>query len=87
MSANLELRKRGRKPKHTIAEKHEIRRYREAGVSVRRLAGMWDVTETTIHAYLREMRAQLGPEKLPDDKKHLARLHLFISSKTNQTPV
>lgn len=84
MSA-LEPRKRGKPPKHSRADKHEMRRYREAGVSIKRLAAMYEVTETTVHAYLREIRALLGPERLPDDKKHLARQHLFISTKTTSS--
>jgi len=73
---------RGRKPKHSRADKHEIRRYREAGVSIKRLAAMFEVAETTICAYLRELSAVMGPEQLPEDKKHLARKHLFKRDKT-----
>jgi Helix-turn-helix domain of resolvase len=71
---------RGRPCKLSMAEKHELRRYREAGVSIARLAAMWKLAPTTVHKILAEMRARLGPEELPADKKHLARRHLFISS-------
>jgi len=71
---------RGRPLKVSQADRHEIRRYREAGVAINRLAQMWNVTDTTIYQILRELRAQLGPEQLPDDKKHLARKQLFTSA-------
>ena len=77
-----EIRKRGRKPKHSRADKHEMRRYREAGVSLKRLAAMYEVSQTTICAYLRELGAVLGPEELPKEKKHLARRYLFNRAKT-----
>lgn len=76
---------RGRPCKLSMAEKHELRRYREAGVSIARLASMWKLAPTTVHKILAEMRARLGPEELPAGKKHLARRHLFISSKSEQT--
>jgi IS30 family transposase len=73
--------KRGPKEKLSLQEKHELRRYREAGVSINRLACMWGVSKTTVYQALRELVRQLGPERLPDDKKHLARRHLFTSGK------
>ena len=74
--------KRGRPQKVCLADRHEMRRYREAGVPIKELARMWGITETTVFQILRELRAQLGPEKLPDHKKHLARQYLFTSTKT-----
>jgi predicted transcriptional regulator len=71
--------KRGRKEKLPTPEKHEMRRYREAGVSLTRLAGMYGVSRTTICKALRELAQKMGPEKLPPEKKHLARRHIFTS--------
>ena len=76
---------RGRPCKLSQTEKHELRRYREAGVSIARLASMWHLAPTTVHKILAELRERLGPEQLPADKKHLARRHLFISAKSNST--
>lgn len=61
------------------ADKHEVRRYREAGVSIANLASMWHVSTTRIYEILAEQRAKFGPEQLPKHKKHLARRHLFES--------
>lgn len=74
-----EPRGRGRPSKLSIAEKHELRRYREAGVSIARLAGMWRISTTRVYAILAEMRERMGPEQLPADKQHLVRKHLFAS--------
>jgi len=66
-------------------DKHEMRRYREAGVAIKDLAKMWNIAETTVNAILRELRKQFGPEKLPEHKKHLARAYLFTCEKTTST--
>ena len=66
---------RGRPRKMTPAEQHEIRRYREAGVSIARLAAMWKVSSATIFRILAEQRTKFGLEQFP--KKQLARAHLF----------
>lgn len=76
-------RKVGRPSKLSPAEKHEVRRYREAGVSIARLASMWQVSTTRIYEILAEQRAMFGPEQLPKDKRHLVRKHLFTSDKSN----
>lgn len=73
----------GRPSKLSPAEKHEVRRYREAGVSIARLASMWRVSTTRIYEILAEQRAMFGPEQLPKDKRHLVRKHLFTSEKSN----
>lgn len=78
--------KRGRPCKLTATERHELRRYREAGVSIARLASMWHVSTTTVHQILADQRAKFGPEQLPDDKRHLARWHLFRSANSGSTP-
>jgi len=69
----------------TPAEQHEIRRYREAGVSIARLAKMWNVSSPTIYRILAEQRTKFGLEQLPN--KHLARAHLFrqVASPTSDT--
>jgi chromosome segregation and condensation protein ScpB len=77
--------KRGRPSKLNDAEKHEMRRYREAGVSIANLAGMWKMSTTRVYKILAEQRAKFGPEKLPDHKRHLARRHLFTSTNSRPT--
>ena len=72
---------RGRPSKLSPGDKHEVRRYREAGVSIARLASMWSVSTTRIYEILAEQRERLGPEQLPKDKRHLVRKHLFTSAK------
>ena len=76
---------RGRPLKVSHADQHEMRRYREAGVAIKDLAKMWNIAETTVCAILRKLRKQLGPEKLPDHKKHLARQYLFTCEKATST--
>lgn len=73
---------RGRPSRLSDAEKHELRRYREAGVSIARLASMWRISTTRVYEILAEQRAKFGPERLPENKRRLARRHLFTSSKT-----
>ena len=73
---------RGRPSRLSDADKHELRRYREAGVSIARLASMWRISTTRVYEILAEQRAKFGPEQLPAAKRHLARRHLFTSSKT-----
>jgi hypothetical protein len=75
--------KPGRPSKLSPADKHEVRRYREAGVSIARLASMWHVSTTRIYEILAEQRVMFGPEQLPKDKRHLVRQHLFRSDKDN----
>lgn len=79
------MNKPGRRPKLTVAEQHEVRRYREAGTSIARLSSMWHVTPTTIHKILAAQRLKFGPEQLPENKRHLARWHLFRSAPTDPT--
>lgn len=75
------MNKPGRPSKLSPGDKHEVRRYREAGVSIARLASMWQVSTTRIYEILAEQRAMFGPEQLPKDKRHLVRKHLFTSEK------
>lgn len=77
--------KPGRPSKLSDADKHEVRRYREAGVSIQRLAAMWQVSMTRVYEILAEQRVKFGPEQLPKDKRHLVRRHLFTSDKNNST--
>lgn len=65
---------RGRPSDIGFAEKHEIRRYREAGISIARLSAMWHKSPRRIHEILAEMRKRLGPEQMPSHKRHLVRL-------------
>lgn len=68
----LPMRKR-RKELET-REKFEARQLREAGMSLNDLARWFDVHRATICRGLAEMREKLGPEKLPANRRHLARL-------------
>jgi hypothetical protein len=77
--------KRGRPAKLSEADQHELRRYREAGVSIARLAGMWHISTTTVNKILAAQRVKFGPEQLPEDKRHLARQHLFRSANSEPT--
>ena len=76
--------KRGRPQALSPADQHELRRYREAGVSIRRLASMWNISMTTVYQILADQRAKFGPEQLPKDKRYLARRHLFASGQPVQ---
>lgn len=70
---------RGRPPKLSQTDKHELRRYREAGVSIARLAAMWGMSTARVYQILAEQRERLGPEQLPAHRRTLARLHLYTS--------
>jgi hypothetical protein len=77
--------KPGRPSRLSEADKHEVRRYRESGVSIARLAAMWSVSTTRVYEILAEQRAKFGPEQLPKERQRLARRHLF-QKKTVQAP-
>jgi hypothetical protein len=81
----MTMAKRGRPCKLSVAEQHELRRYREAGVSIARLASMWRISTTTVHQILAEQRAKFGPEQLPEGRRQYARWHLFSSVKVSST--
>ena len=86
-SIEIEHKRRpGPKEKVSRADKHELRRYREAGVSIARLANMYGISTGTVYEILRELRALLGPEQLPEDKRNLARKHLFTSRNNPGSP-
>lgn len=74
---------RGRPAKLSPADQHELRRYREAGVSIQRLAGMWKISMATVYNILADQRAKFGPEQLPQHKRHLVRAHLSMSKKSD----
>lgn len=78
---------RGRPTKLCPADRHELRRYREAGVSIQRLAAMWSVSTATVYNILAEQRAKFGPEQLPHDKRHLVRQHLSRSKKSDTSEI
>lgn len=73
--------RRGRPPRLSVADQHELRRYREAGVSIARLADMWHIGQRRVLEILAEQRAKFGPEVLPREKRHLVRQHSRISPK------
>lgn len=65
---------RKRRKEMDTREKFEARQLREVGMSLNDLARWFDVHRATICRALAEMREKLGPEKLPANKRHLARL-------------
>ena len=84
MSASEAPRGRGRPSRLSAADKHEVRRYREAGVSIEHLAGMFRISKTRVYEILREQRERFGPERFPEEKKHLIRRHLFVGQVVHQ---
>lgn len=79
------MKKRGRPAKLSEANQHELRRYREAGTSIARLAAMWGISTTTVNKILAAQCLKFGPEQLPENKRHLARRHLFRSGNPDST--
>lgn len=65
---------RGRPPRLTVADMHELRRYREAGVSIERLATMFKVSKRRVFEILAALRVIHGPEEMPAHKRQLVRL-------------
>ena len=76
---------RGRPPTLSDAEKHELRRYREAGVSILRLSAMFRLGRRRVLQILAEQRKRFGPEQLPHDKRHLVRARYFTSSENSSS--
>lgn len=66
--------KPGPHPTLTPRDKFELRQFREAGVSVRDCAAYKGISVATCLRALAELRAKLGPEKLPNGRR--ARSHL-----------
>lgn len=54
-------------------DKFEMRQFREAGMSVSECAKYFRVHIATAMRALAEMREKFGPEKLPANRRHLAR--------------
>lgn len=55
----------GRPPTLTPVQEFEIRRYREAGASIKQCASMFEISVTTVYRVLAKQRKKLGLEKLP----------------------
>jgi len=66
--------KPGPQPSLKAVDKFQIRQFREAGVSVKDCAAYAGVSVATCLRALAELRAKLGPEKLPNGRR--ARSHL-----------
>jgi hypothetical protein len=66
--------KPGPQPSLTPRDKFELRQFREAGVSVKDCAKYKNISVATCLRALAELRAKLGPEKLPNGRR--ARSHL-----------
>ena len=67
----------------TPRDKFELRQFREAGVSVKDCAAYKGVSVATCLRALAELRAKLGPEKLPNGRRarsHLTRRELQITN-------
>lgn len=61
--------KPGPQPTLSARDKFEIRQFREAGVSVKDCAAYKNVSVATCLRALAELRAKLGPEKLPNERR------------------
>ena len=71
------------KPKHKALEPFEMRRYREAGVSVKEVAALAECSVATVMRELAKLRKKLGPERFGKDSEarhagHRARAHLYL---------
>lgn len=75
--------KRGPAPTLTARDKFEIRQLRESGVSIKDAASYKGVSIATAMRALAELRAKLGPEKLPNERR--ARSYLTRREITNNT--
>lgn len=72
----------GRKPALTDREKFEVRLNREAGIPVEICAQMAGVSRATAMRVLAELRAKLGPEKVPARRRHRVRFHSDTSQRS-----
>lgn len=66
--------KPGPQPTLSARDKFELRQFRESGVSIKECAAYKGVSVATCLRALAELRAKLGPEKLPNGR--LARSYL-----------
>jgi hypothetical protein len=75
--------KPGPAPALTTRDKFELRQFREAGVSVKDCAKYKNISVATCLRALAELRAKLGPEKLPNGRRarsYLTRRELTIQN-------
>jgi len=73
--------KPGPQPSLTARDKFELRQFRESGVSVKDCAAYKGISVATCLRALAELRAKLGPEKLPNGRRarsHLTRRELQV---------
>lgn len=75
--------KPGPAPTLTTRDKFELRQLREAGVSIKDAARYKNVSIATTMRALAELRAKLGPEKLPNGRR--ARSYLTRREFSNPT--
>ena len=80
-----------RKPLMEPKEAIELRRDREAGLSLKEAAAARGVSVATACRVLKELRERMGPEKFCQEKYGLiagrrARAHLYQSSASSQNP-
>ena len=54
-------------------EKWEMRKFREAGMSIASCADYFNVSVATAHRALAEMRKKFGPEQFPEHRRQFAR--------------
>lgn len=75
--------KPGPQPTLTPRDKFELRQFRESGVSVKDAAAYKNVSVATALRALAELRAKLGPEKLPNGRRarsYLTRRELNVAN-------
>ncbi len=80
-----------RKPILKPVDAFELRRYREAGVSVKDAAALVGVSVATAMRALARLREKLGPERFGNETearhaRHRARAHLFADSASSHNP-
>jgi hypothetical protein len=74
--------KPGPHPTLSPLDKFELRQFREAGVSVKDCAAYKNISVATCLRALAELRAKLGPEKLPNGRRarsYLTRREIQVS--------
>lgn len=77
-----------RKPSMDRREAIELRRNREAGLTLKEAAAVAGVSVATACRALADLRSRMGPEKFCDEKygeraRHRARAHLYANPATS----
>lgn len=80
---------RKRRKSLPAAEQFHARKMRELGMSLKACADYFNVSVATLCRGLAEVRARMGDEKLPQERRHLAREglrnHRSVGERTSST--